>query len=327
MGMQNMLRNFEQLESKVIDFHPQKKMDKAEIEKIRNYLIDNKIDILHLFNSKSIINGIQAAKGLKVNVILYRGYAGNINWYDPTAYSKFLHPRVDTIICNSIGVEKYLHKQLFFDKKKTITINKGHDLKWYKNYKPVDLRHEFKLPNNSLVLVNVANNRRMKGIPYLLEAMTLLPQSAEVHLILIGRDMNTRSNQKILRKGNIIEKVHFAGFRPDALNLVAGADAFVLSSIFGESITKSVIEAMSLGVAPLITDIPGNVELVEDGVSGIVVKRKNSQELKEAILRLYNDRNLCNKFGLAAQERINNELNTKETIRKTKDLYLSLVRK
>ncbi|MBN2745903.1 MAG: glycosyltransferase family 4 protein [Bacteroidales bacterium] len=319
------VEEFQAVGIKVIDFHPQKKMDKSEIQTIRNYLIDNKIDILHLFNSKSIVNGIQAAKGIPVKVILYRGYAGNINWYDPTAYSKFLHPRVDKIICNSIGVEEYLHKQLFFNKKKTVTINKGHDLEWYKNYKPVDLRAEFNIPEKGLVLVTVANNRRMKGVPYLLKAMTLLPQSAEIHLILIGRDMDTKANRKILNKEDMAKKVHFAGFRPDALNLVAGADAFVLSSIFGESITKSVIEAMSLGVAPIITDIPGNVELVEPGKSGIVVKRKNAIELKNAIMELDTHRNLCKIYGKAAQQRIHLELNTKATIQKTKELYLSLV--
>ena len=48
------------------------------------------------------------------------------------------------------------------------------------------------------------------------------------------------------------------------LNIVSACDAFVLSSLFGESITKSVIEAMSLSKTAVITDIPGNKELLEE---------------------------------------------------------------
>ena len=59
--------------------------------------------------------------------MLYRGYAGNLEWWKPSSYLKHLSPRVDAIMCNSYGVEQYFQKQ-FFQKKKAITINKGHGL-------------------------------------------------------------------------------------------------------------------------------------------------------------------------------------------------------
>ena len=111
-------KRFEAVGIKVVDFHPKKKFDKKEIQKIRSYLIDNKIDVLHLFNGPGIVNGLRAAKGLRVKVILYRGYSADVNWWDPTAYLKYLHPRVDRIWCNSIGVTQMFHRQLFFKKEK-----------------------------------------------------------------------------------------------------------------------------------------------------------------------------------------------------------------
>ena len=80
---------------RVIDFHPQEKFNKDEQKFIRDTLVKEEYDIIHLFNSRAIIHGIRAAKGLKTKVVLYRGYSGNIHWYDPTAYLKFLHPRVE----------------------------------------------------------------------------------------------------------------------------------------------------------------------------------------------------------------------------------------
>jgi glycosyltransferase involved in cell wall biosynthesis len=316
---------FEAAGIKVIDFHPEKKLNKAEIRTIRDFIVNEKIDIVHLFNSKSIINGIQAAKGLPVKVVLYRGFAGHIHWYDPSAYLKFLHPRVDKIFCNSKGVEQVLQRQLFFDKSKAITINKGHDIEWYKEYHPVDIRKELGLPSNTFLLISVGNNRKMKGIPYMLQAFNQLPDDLPIHLLLVGHNMDTKENLKLINACGHNEKVHLLGFRKDVLNIVSACDVFVLASIYGESITKSVIEAMALGVAPIITDIPGNTELVINNESGLIARAKNSKDLSEAILTLFNDQPFCKQLGKNAKLRIANQLNAGQTILKTKDLYTDLM--
>ncbi len=322
-----LVEEFEAAGIEVIDFHPEKKLDKSEIRRIRDAIIKEKIDIVHLFNSKAIINGIQAAKGLPVKVVLYRGYAGNIHWYDPTAYFKFLHPRVDMIFCNSKGVEEVIQRQLFFDKRKTITINKGHNLEWYKEYDPYNIREELGIPSNAFLLISVSYNRKMKGIIYLLKAINLLPKDLPIHLLLVGTDMDNKESLDEVNQGDRKDKVHFMGFRKDVLKIVSGCDVFVLPSIYGESITKAVIEAMSLGIAPIITDIPGNIELVINEESGLITESKNSKALSEAILRLYEDRKFCKELGENAKLRIENHLNYKQTILKTKKLYEDLLSK
>ena len=206
-----------------------------------------------------------------------------------------------------------------------MTINKGHDVRWYDNYPPLDLHNEFEIPKDAFVLVNIANNRRMKGIPYLLEAINKLPEDANIHLLLVGRNMDTKQNLKILQKGKNSNKVHFPGFRDDVLNIVSASDVFVLSSIKGESITKSVIESMSLGTPAIITDIPGNVELVSDGKSGLVVRSKHSEAIAEAILKMANDKDFCQKLGVNARKHIEEKLNNLRTIEKTSELYERLL--
>ncbi len=310
---------------RVLPWHPTKKFDRREIMHIREYLRENGIEILHLYNSVAIVNGIQAAKYLPVKVLLYRGYTGNIHWYDPSAYLKYLHPRVDKIVCNSKGVEELLKRQLFFEKDKAITIHKGHDVHWYDACEPYDLRKTYGLPQAALVLVSVANNRRMKGIPYLLKAMSQLPEQLPVFLFLIGRNMDTPANLRLLKNSPAREKVIFTGFRSDALNFVAGADAFVLASVKGESLTKSVVEAMCLQVAPLITAIPGNRELVVHGHSGLVVEPANAMALRDAILWLISNRDACKKLGRQARRRIAQEFNTAKTVEQMASLYSTLV--
>ena len=92
--------------------HPVKKFDREFIAFLRQYIISEKIDVIHLFNSKATINGLVAARGTKAKVALYRGYEGNIHWYDPSAYLKYLHPRVDMIFCIAGAVEDLIKRTI-----------------------------------------------------------------------------------------------------------------------------------------------------------------------------------------------------------------------
>ena len=320
------VEKFKAVGIRIIGFHPEKKLNKKEIKIIRQELINGQHDILHLFNSKAIINGIQAAKGLPVKVVLYRGYTGNIHWYDPTAYFKYLHPRVDKIWCIAESIEKYINRQLFFNKNKPITIHKGHDLNWYKNIEAIDRKKLNNIPADAFWIINVANNRRMKGTEYLLNAMQYLPADLPIHLLLVGKKLDHQKNKAIVNKSPHKNKIHFLGYRTDVLKIVKACDVFVLSSIFGEATTKAVIEAMSLGVAPVITDIPGNKGLVENEKCGLVVPPKNAKAIAEAILKLFNDRVLCAKYGQQAQAHIGDHFNIKTTVLEIKKLYESLLK-
>ena len=309
---------------KVVEWIPMEKFNKKESAKIRAYIIEHEIDILQLFNSEGIFNGLRAVKGLDTKVVLYRGFAGHIEWYNPVSYMKFLHPRVDAIWCNSIGVQQYVQRNKFFRKEKAVTINKGHDVAWY-DYDPIDIRSELGISEDALLLVTAANNRPMKGVKYLLLGLNALPEDMDVHLILAGRDIDNEENLEIIESGNRKESVHFFGFRTDVLNLVASSDLFVLASTKGESITKGVLESMSLGVGAIISDIPGNVELVENGHNGLVFPSRSFQALAKAIEKVYQDRSLVTKFGKNSKKRIETVLSNKQTIEKVKALYESLM--
>ena len=213
---------------KIIGWHPIKKKNAVEVKKIRDAIIELDIDIIHAFNSVSSVNAIAAAKGLEVKVCLYRGYCGNIHWLDPLSYRKYLHPRVDGIMCNSIGVQNLIQSHLWKHPEKAVTINKGHLLEWYANVKSTDIRLDLGINPDTLLLVNMANNRSMKGIPYLLKAMTQL-KGQDVQLLLVGRDMDTAENIKILDNAGVRGMARFLGFRTEALPIVKSCDVFVYS--------------------------------------------------------------------------------------------------
>ena len=319
------VKKFEEAGISVIDFHPEKKLSLREIRRIKNQLIAGRHDIIHLCNGKAIRNGIQAAKKLPVKIVLYRGYAGNIHWYDPTAYLKYLHPRVDKIYCVTEATREHVQQQFFFHKDRAVAIHKGHHLDWYKNVQALPRSNLPQIPADGFWIINVANNRPMKGIPWLIKAMDKIDESLPIHLLLVGKDMDDEINLDLIHRNRNKNKIHILGYRKDVLQLVKTCNAFVLSSIKGEAITKAVIEAMSMGIPPIITDIPGNRDLVIDQQNGLVVPIRNANAIADAILKLFHHPRLCQTIGSAARQQIRENFNIEDTILNMKKLYEALL--
>jgi L-malate glycosyltransferase len=318
------IKRFKEVGIRVIEYHPVKKFSLKDIAIIKNEIKRGGYHMVHLFNSPSMTNGVFAAYGTKAKVILYRGYTGNINWYDPFMYIKYLSPRVDKIVCLVEAIRKLFLKN-FVSEKKLITINKGHDVAWYDGVEP-DKLDGLNIPADALKLVCAANMRPMKGVKYLLKATHYLPADANIHLLLLGHNMDAPEFEELIENSPLKNNIHQLGYRKDVLNVVKACDVFVLASIKGEAITKAVIEAMSLEVAPLITDIPGNVDLVVNQQSGLVVPSKNPEALAEGIMTYYNNRDLVAQYGKAARAHIKNRLNIKDTVLLFQKMYDDLLK-
>ena len=189
-----LIKTFEKSGIRVIPWHPVKKFSLKGILRIRREILARSYDIIHLFNSKAIVNGAFAAIGLKVKVIAYRGAAG-LYWYDPTAWLAHLHPRIDVIICNSRYVQHHVRKNLLFHKNKAVMIHKGMDMEWFSDNIPVP-RSSLGIPDNALVAGCVANVRKVKGVPYLLRATYHLDPEIPLHFVFIGFGMQSAAINK-----------------------------------------------------------------------------------------------------------------------------------
>jgi glycosyltransferase involved in cell wall biosynthesis len=98
-----------------------------------------------------------------------------------------------------------------------------------------------------------------------------------------------------------------------------------LPSTKREGLARSLIEAMAYGVAPVVTDCGGSPELVQHGVSGLVVPVADPAALAAAIRMLHDDSALRERLGAAARERIGRDFRIEDTIAKTLELYRALV--
>lgn len=311
---------------RVISFHPDKKRHKPYIDRIREELKQGGYHILHLFNSLASSNGIPAAKGLPVKVILYRGYTGNIHWYDFTQYFKYFHPRVDSIFCINKEIENIFKRNKLFGKHNAVTIIKGHNPDWYAGVSSASLK-AFNISADAFVVICVANVRPMKGIPVLLKATQHLSPNLPIHFLFVGNGFDRKNIESLIKTSPYSSNIHIAGFLKDPLPLVASSSLFVLPSLRGEGLSKSTIEAMSLAKPVVITRIPGNTDLVEDGESGLLVPPGNPLLLAMAIERVYQDKELREKISLNAAFRMKSVFHIDKTIRDLKAHYLFLLNK
>jgi len=323
-GEAEYVKTFRQSGIKVIDFYPTKKRDKHSIQRIKDTLIEGKHDILHLYTGIAITNGIPAAKRLPVKIVLYRGYTGNIHWYDPSAYFKYLSRHVDSVWCIADATRDLIKRNLiFFQKNKPVSITKGHDPKWYQGVKKADLS-DLNLPSNAFIAAHVSNVRPMKGIPYLIKATYYLPTDLPIYFLFAGKGMDTEGIPELIKNSPNKDKIILLGYRKDAKNIVKASHTFLLASIKGEAICKAVIEAMSLGICPIITDIPGNRKLVVHQESGLVVPAKNPKALADAILYAYHQPEAVTLMAKNAQKRMQQEFHIDDTVEQIFEWYGSL---
>jgi len=320
-GSTEYAQKFREAGMRVIDFRVVKKFDRKQVEFIRAELISGKYQILQLFNNKALMNGIRAAKGIAVKVVAYRGYPGNIHWYDPTAYLKVLHPRVDKIICLSEAVRQSLLPNLLFGKHKAVTIYKGHSTDWYKDVTPTHLS-ELNINPQSFNIICVANVRRIKGVIYMIEACKYLADIKDINLILVGDGMNNPTFSDAINKSGMSERIIITGFRKDVSNLIAAADVLVLPSL-KEALSKVVLEAIHLRTAIVASDAPGNLEIIEHQQHGLIVPVAQARPIADAVRLLYNNREMMNTLKTNALEMVQQKFSIHQTVDKFEALYAS----
>jgi glycosyltransferase involved in cell wall biosynthesis len=310
---------------RVLDVPLCKQFDREAVRRLRAELRQGRHDILHLFSNKALQNGLAASRGLPVKIVAYRGIVGNVSFFSPVSWLRFLNPRIDRIVCVANAVRDFFlqmrPKFLRVPAEKLVTIYKGHSLDWYSEA-PADLT-AIGVPRGAFAVACVANYRPRKGIEVLVDAFDRLPSAA--HLLLIGGGMDTSRLVRRIAASPAAERIHVLGYRRDAPALTAACAVFVLPSIKREGLARSLIEAMAYGVAPVVTDCGGSPELVEHGKSGLVVPVADAAALAAAIRTLLDDAALRTRFGKAARERIGRDFRIEDTIAKTHALYTSLV--
>jgi glycosyltransferase involved in cell wall biosynthesis len=121
--------------------------------------------------------------------------------------------------------------------------------------------------------------------------------------------------------------VRFLGMRRDMPEVLTAADVFVLPSHGREGIPRVLMEAAAMGRPIVTTRVRGCREVVEHGVTGLLVPARDSRALADAILRAIDDRDGAARLGTRAQEFARRHFDENEYCKKIAYCYERLLKR
>ena len=283
------------------------------------FLKMNKYDIVHSSTPKAgLITAISAFLArVPVRIHTFTGQ----RWATKKGLSRKFLMFFDKIICQ-LNTELFADSQSQIDflvKNKIVQEGKmkvihygsfgGIDVEKFNTNKELNnqegITSNLKLNNNSLVLIFVGRINRDKGIVELILAFHSLSQkNYNIDLIIVG-SMDDKldplpDNVKVLMKNDV--RIHCTGYSATPQKYLAMANVFCLPS-YREGFGTSVIESASMGLPSICTRIPGLVDAVVDGETGILIKKESQSELESAIITFIDNPKMISIMGKKAKSR------------------------
>jgi rhamnosyl/mannosyltransferase len=263
-----------------------------------NFLRTSKPDIVHVHSSKFLISdasiiiaylmGIPSVVTLHVNDhanflkgrILLPIYKDSIR--------KLIFKTVDRIIIPSKMMLEDASLRRY--KNKIVVIPHGINFKSHKK----EEHKKFRV----LFVGKLDKKMIFKGLNYLIKAMTEINENIE--LIVVGDGDIKEYYKKLVKKLKIKVPIKFLGYikENELYEWYSKVDCLALPSISRqESFGLVALEAMSMGLPVIVTNVCGISPIVKESESGIIIEPKKPEQIANSIRKLYNDKKLMKKLG------------------------------
>ncbi len=189
------------------------------------------------------------------------------------------------------------------------------------------VRTQLGLPAGVPIVGNLNHFSWWKGQAEFLEAARRFIDSGgpKARFLLVGKDTDGPEAREKVRALGLEDHVTLAGFRTDMPEVISLLSLTVLSSLAGEGFSGVLREAMSMGVPVVATDVGGNKELVEDGVTGLLTPPGDADALARAMNRMLSDGKLAKSCAGEAQRRVRENYSINAMTVKTVALYRKLL--
>jgi glycosyltransferase involved in cell wall biosynthesis len=314
---------------------------KAKRKALQNIIADFKPDIIHsvLFNSNLLVRTIRVFDSSFVHIesLVNHTYSSNrLNEPGVTKYKLEFYRWLDRITSyfgtdhfhpNGFSVAEHYQKALGISPKKMTVVHRG---RRGENYEVASLsKSDFGIPENQLVLINVARQEYQKGQDVLFDAIAILPKDVrdKIHLLVVGREGKaTPSLQKQVQEKGISSHISFLGHRTDIPALLNMSDIFVFPSRF-EGLPGVLIEAEASGLPIICTHLSMMLEVVKVNENALTFEIDNPIQLAEAIEKLVTQPDLRNQFAKKSKEVFKENFQIESVHQKMYDLYQKLIQK
>lgn len=168
------------------------------------------------------------------------------------------------------------------------------------------------------IILSIGRLAPWKGFLTLIDVFPeLLKENPDFKLIIVGEGEEKTKLELRVEKLRLKDNVKLVG-KISHQNIplyFKAADIFVLNSGY-EGLPHVVLEAMQLGVPVVISNKGGNPELIKDNFNGFLIEYNNKEQIKNRLLKLWQDRNLQKRFIENSKEKLK-EFNWENLVNKT----------
>lgn len=185
----------------------------------------------------------------------------------------------------------------------------------------------YSLPENaSPVLGSVGSFEERKGQSVLLEAVSQLIEGdfPDVHLILVGEGPDEDMLKNTVQEMDLTKNVSFFPFTTEPMYVFERIDILVLSSLYKEGLPNVLLEAMSMKTPVVSSKMAGVPEIVNDGETGYMVEPGKSDQLAEAISKLWSDQDAYRKMSHQGRELMESQFDKEVQFKVFLDYFLKI---
>jgi glycosyltransferase involved in cell wall biosynthesis len=328
-----MIDRLNEMKIKNYIIHTERPFDVRIWKKVKQLMISEKIDMVHVHGSRANSNVLWAARSLKLPVVY-------------TIHGWSFHPDQNSFVRGlRIMGEKYLtartqlnisvsesNKQSgkkYIKGFESVVVNNGidhHKFDPSKTYK--DIRKELNIRPEAVVVLFIARFTSHKQPLPLIEAfLKLSKENSNLHLLMVGDGDQKEEGVQLVKKLGLEQRVTMSPFRLDVPDVIAASDIYVLPSLW-EGLPIALLEAMAMGKAVVGSRVDGTSEVIEDAKNGLLVEPgKLVAGLEEKIALLGRDVSLRARLGKQAISTINEKYNAVTMTRTIEDLYCRVMQK
>jgi len=301
----------------------------SDISNLTRYLDKEKFDILNVHQSHDhILGGIAARRsGSPVVVIRADHKRDSLN---PGFGNRFLISHyTDGMITFSERARRENAEHFGLPLDRVARINPALDLDRYRPEREFkDMRSIFGIGTDDIVIGMVARFQKYRRTDVFLEAVKIIVKEfSKIKVLLVGR--SSQMNESVvepMKKLGIEPWVILGGYQTDDyIDTLACMDIFVFLMAGSDGTARALREAMAMRKPTIVADRGILPELVENGVSGFVVK-DSPEALSEAALQLLRYPELRGKMGEAAYEKAHKEFRLDRQVEAIEKFYETMIR-
>jgi len=292
-----------------------------------------KPDILHLVTMQPIIFGGISAKLFRTNAVVYsisglghvflqKTFFDSLRKFFVINFYKLALSNKTRVVVFQNSSDKLFLKKLcnLLDSEMILIPGSGVDINKYKYTK---------LPKTDPVILMASRLLITKGVREFVQAAQILKKKGiKVNFQLVGEP--DISNPTAITKRELDDWVSngyidYLGYRNDIHKIIPKSHIVVLPSYYPEGLPKILCEAAACGRPIITTNEPGCKDAVKDGITGLLIKSRDSKDLAEAIEKLIKNREMLNNMCLEGRKNAEKFFDVKKVVDKHLSTYKYLI--